>query len=469
MSTNLSRDRFGPLDRLFFLSVVLGPAASYSIIYLFHLVLVAKLSRSALLLAAKGAVSIPRGVHWDILFFCIFLGWYMLSILWAQNTTYALRYCAYVGMAALTVFYTVGICSTLPRLQAAFRILAVLFSFEIGLAVLEGAGLIRLPFSPYSSYQVYFGRTPSDLGQFSEQAVDYILGLPTGFFGNPNNLASFLTLILPFFLLHRKWSVRLVGAVSILFVVYMAGARVALITYALVVMFSILLYANGLIRVAVIGGGLVATGLGAGLADILKESSIPRVAEVGAIGVAVRNMVTGLISGDVASQESVGMRVQLILNGLEALRDSFGLGVGAGGSVTVQELSSNQPGRLTSMHNFWVELLVEGGIAFALIFAGWYISLLWRLWLVGKYSNTPMLRYCGRALLVGFLGFVFGAVGPSSVIYMLPMWMLVGVALATIHLESVRKARRLAKVATPNVRSFMPLQPGPMSDPGVSA
>lgn len=466
MSMNLSRDKFRLLDRLFLLSVVLGPAASYSIVYLFHLVLTLKLSRSALLLMTKGVLSIPRGLRWDILFFCMFLGWYLLSIMWAQNTNYAIRYCAYVGIAGLTVFYTVGICSTLPRLEAVVRFLTVLFSIEVGLAVLEGARIVRLPFSPFSPYQVYFGRTPTDLGQFKEQAVDYILSLPTGFFGNSNNLAAFLNLILPFALLHRKWSVKLVGAISIFFVIYMAGARAALITYALVVLFSILLYANGLIRVAVVIVGLVAGGLGAGFAEMLKESSIQRVAEVGTIGVAVKEMVISLTSDEIAPRNSVGMRVQLILNGFEALGDSSGLGVGAGGSVTVQEMSLNQPGHLTSMHNFWVELLVEGGVVFALIFAIWYSSVLWRLWLVGRYSDIPLLRYNGKALLVGFLGFIFGAVGPSSVIYMLPMWMLVGVALATIHLERVRKVQRRAKATPPNPEYSTRLGPG---DSGVLA
>ena len=109
MSSVSSKANLSLLDRSFLLSVVLGPAASYSIVYLFHLVLVAKLSRSGLLFLGGQPLSVPHAVRWDITFFCFFMGWYGLSILWAENTTYALRYCAYVGLACFTVFYTIRI------------------------------------------------------------------------------------------------------------------------------------------------------------------------------------------------------------------------------------------------------------------------------------------------------------------------------------------------------------------------
>ncbi|WP_334148926.1 O-antigen ligase family protein [Hyphomicrobium sp.] len=449
MSSASSKAKLAPLDRAFLLSVVLGPAASYSIVYLFHLVLAAKLTRSVLHLLAGKAFSIPRAVRWDVAFFCFFVGWYVLSILWAENTAYALRYCAYVIMAALTVFYTIRICDTEPRLQAAFRFLAIAFSIEILLTVLEGARLIRLPFSAFSPYQTYFGRTPSDLSQFGGTAIEYILSMPTGFFGNPNNLASFLVLILPFFLLHRRWSVKLAGALSILFVVYMAGARAAMIAYVMVLLLSLILYASYAARLLTITVVVVAGSLGAGLVEIMKESEIPRVAEVGSIGVAMRDLVVGLSEGaEDQKMTSTGARVQLIMNGLGALRDSYGLGVGAGGSQTVQEQSPDQPGKLTSMHNFWVELLVDGGIGYAFVFGAWYLSLLWRLFQVARRASSPRLLYYARAFFVGFVGFIPSAIGPSSTIYMLPMWMMVGMAIATIAVE-----RRLAVTGYKPVRT----------------
>lgn len=436
-----SKPKLSLIDRAFLLSVVVGPAASYSILYLFHVVLALKLTSTALLALAGRTFYIPRAIRWDIAFFLFFLSWYGLSIFWAQNTGYALRYLVYVSLAALTVFYTIRICTTLQRLKAAFRVLAAAFLIEIFFGILEGARIIRLPFSVFSPYQIYFGREPQSVDTLIPEIAQHALSMPTGFMGNPNNLAAFLVLILPFFLLNRRWGVKLAGAASILFIVYMAGARAAMIAYAVVVLLSVLFYASNLVRSATALFMLVVGGLAAGFNDAMKNSGIPQLDEVATIGVAVKDMVGGLVDDTAqVGMNSTGVRVQLIRNGLDALRASYGLGVGAGGSRTVQENSSvERLGEVGSMHNFWVELLVDGGIVFALVFAVWYLALLWRLKRTGRDSPVPLLRYCARSLLVGFCGFVLGAVGPSSVIYMLPMWMMIGVALATIKLDDQHK------------------------------
>ena len=57
--------------------------------------------------------------------------------------------------------------------------------------------------------------------------------------------------------------------------------------------------------------------------------------------------------GDLLSGE------ELVVNGLRAFIDTNGIGLGAGGSVANQEIIGPVAGRFTSMHNFWIELLVE--------------------------------------------------------------------------------------------------------------
>ncbi|WP_416145274.1 O-antigen ligase family protein [Planococcus koreensis] len=67
------------------------------------------------------------------------------------------------------------------------------------------------------------------------------------------------------------------------------------------------------------------------------------------------------IKNSSGSENSLGVRSGLISNGIEALIDSYGLGVGAGNSLEVQRQVG---GNILSMHNIWIELLVEGGILF---------------------------------------------------------------------------------------------------------
>lgn len=460
------RNKLTALDRAFLFSTVLGAAAAYSVVYLFHLVLALKI------LVSAGSAEDRRTGMWrylrrDVLFFGFFFTWYVVSIAWADNKLYAVQYCAYVLLASLTVFYVVQICRSPRRLEQAFKFVFFLAIAEITLSAMEGLEIIRLPFSPFSPYYTYFGREPQDLSGYGIWTLEYISSLPTGFFGNPNNLAAFLGLVLPLFLLHQNWLIRVFGSLLIFYVVYMCGARSVMIACMLVLLTCALVWGRFAGRFGAVLGALLALILAPTIVGVLSGSSSYRVSELQDLSGTVTEFLYGL-SGEQVGYGSAGARAQLIRNGLDALWASNGLGVGAGGSWTIQEQSTHQVRDLTSMHNFWVELLVEGGVLFGALFVVWYAVFLWRLWRIGKSSLSRRLRYLARALFAGFIGFVVGAVGPSTVIYMLPVWMVVGLGLAVIGMDGLlgerfkahacAQRRQSGEVSRP---SFPPARLGP--------
>ena len=139
------------------------------------------------------------------------------------------------------------------------------------------------------------------------------------------------------------------------------------------------------------------------------------------------------ISFEDLDASSIGIRTQLMRNGISALKDTYGLGVGGGGSRAVQEEMGGVAGKITSMHNFWIEMLVDSGVVFTCVFVVWYITLLlanYRIYLSN--TNEELTRYSG-AVSLSLAGFSVGAVSASSVIYLLPMWLLFGFAVATIN------------------------------------
>jgi len=416
------------LEAIFLIAVLLGPAAAYSKLYLFHLVLLVLLAKSVPEVTLWRGKLPPRALWWDNGFFLFFLAWYVLSILWAEDRVYALQYCTYVGLGVLTVYFTVKICRTSERLRGAIWVILGTVSIEIFLAILEGMKLIRLPFSPYSPYRWLFGRQPNSFDGLAQSQINYLQGVPTGFAGNPNNLAAFLVLALPMFLFARRWWVAVLGVAAIYFVIDLAGARAGAIAFWVVMAVGIALFAAYRMRV-----GAIAILLAAAIfaSDMGGDSKLADYSQ------AASRLGEGLLSGQATDGDSVGIRTQLILNGLSALRETFGLGVGAGGSLSVQiQAGDDRIGGIVSMHNFWVELLVDGGVLFAVLFFSWAGWLMWRLWQIGRWSSQVTLRYLGQALSLGFVGFFFSAMGPSSVIYLLPMWMFIGLSLAVIKLNA---------------------------------
>ena len=122
------------------------------------------------------------------------------------------------------------------------------------------------------------------------------------------------------------------------------------------------------------------------------------------------------------------------------MKETYGLGVGAGGSIAVQEKIGGVDGRITSMHNFWLELIVDAGIILSFFFFLWYISLTWNLYKLGIQSNNEEFRYLGRSFSLCMIIFVPAAISASSVIYFLPMWLMLGFAIAIIEIHSKVKS-----------------------------
>lgn len=74
-----------------------------------------------------------------------------------------------------------------------------------------------------------------------------------------------------------------------------------------------------------------------------------------------------------ADFDSMGTRQNLLLHGIEGLIDSNLFGVGAGASPM---LHIGWLGETGAMHNFWIEILVEQGAVFFVLFIVWYMYLI---------------------------------------------------------------------------------------------
>ena len=122
-------------------------------------------------------------------------------------------------------------------------------------------------------------------------------------------------------------------------------------------------------------------------------------------------------------------------NGLNAFYSSYGLGIGAGGTVANQEIIGLVAGRFTSMHNFWIELLVEGGIFVGTIFSFWILSIIYKLFIISRIATNNRLKYYSQSLFLSMTAFIPAAIAASSTIYFFPMWIMFGFAISVIHLS----------------------------------
>ena len=416
-------------------SAAIGIAISYGDLYLFHIMMGAMLLISFIKLKEAGfKVLIAPIQNIYSLFLILFLIWYSISLLWAPDMGMGTKYLFYIFCGVVISFSIVFFANKQEKIKSVFTILSVIFALDMGFAILESFSNFRLPISPYSNLHTFFGKESVDFFAFDNPLVYSDFRPPTGFHWNTNTLAITMILVLPFFLCSQKIWIKFVGGSAITVITVFAASRAVFIGLIFILCLYLIFVKKQIGTLSLIWITVVALFWGM---QILSESDNPRINEVANSMEAV-----GLyLSGDIDIGGSLTWRRELVDNGIDLFLQSNGLGVGAGGSAVLQEKMGGVAGRFTSMHNFWVEILVEGGLLIAVLFILWYSGLLLKLWHVAKNKKEPFVKYLSQSLFLSMLGFLPAAIAASSTIYFFPMWIMFGLSIATVLLGEQRSIR----------------------------
>jgi O-antigen ligase len=128
------------------------------------------------------------------------------------------------------------------------------------------------------------------------------------------------------------------------------------------------------------------------------------------------------------------VRSSLLTEGIELVGATGGLGVGAGNAeVSVRSLA-NFPG-VANLHNWGLEVLVNGGLVGLGLFIALYAYMAVGQVRAARGGRDPLVRYLGLAGGLALLGFLAGSLGPSTAVAFAPMWVTFGLCLATIVLH----------------------------------
>lgn len=244
-----------------------------------------------------------------------------------------------------------------------------------------------------------------------------------GFFGNPNNLASFafLSFVGVIFIAatddSRAWRrAATISGLANIAIILLSGSRLAfgatLVLASTVGWTSLRRRGRSPSRVIF---ALLALALLIGVPQFVSGESI---------GLA---KVTRLLSGDLGGS-GADLRAPLVENGLAIASDHWYLGSGVG-SFELQMRERNDPRlqryageQVVDSHNLLLELIVEGGLLVAFVFVrAWFAS--FRLFYQASGRSRPALG-AGMAGLV--LGSALIALAPSSILEMPVAWLFIG-------------------------------------------
>lgn len=364
-----------------------------------------------------GRLVIPRGLPRPAGVLLALLTWAVLSIGWASNATSALRWTLFLAMGAGLAIAIPLACRSRRAAIGLVAALGITFTFATAIAIAELRLGIRLP-------------TSALLGRDSASAA-------TSLFGNQNNFATYLTLTLPYFLCLPVAfrDARLVllgagGAVVTLTALLFTGSRSNLAAAFLVIGGLVLVLATDRRRrgralagvgVAVLAAALVLPSLGGGGLVPLPQETVEKL-DFGR-----------LLEQRRQAEGSGAVRASVLTEGLRLVGETDGLGVGAGNAETSLRSLENFTG-VENLHNWWFEVLVNLGVVGLAIFVAFYLTLLRGQLRAARRSDDPLVQWLGLAGGLALVGFVAGALGPSSVIAFAPMWITFGLGMMTLVL-----------------------------------
>jgi len=370
-------------------------------------------------LLMDGRIALPAGLPRPAGLLGVWFLWTALSIGWAVDSLAALRWTSFMAMMGGLAIAIALLCRSRRRAVILLWTLLGVFALACLIAVAEVVTGLHLP----------------TFRRGREGGVG-LIGVGS-LFGNQNNFATYLSLSLPYLavlpIVYRDVRLRALGfgggALALLFILA-TGSKSGLLAAGLVILGLLVLVGSD--RRA--RGRLVVAGAVAGLAVLLV---VPALLGSGPVELDQRTITKfdfGLLGQQLEAQEgSGGVRSSLLSDGVGLVAETDGLGVGAGNAETHVRSLANFPG-VANLHNWWLEVLVNGGIVGFALYLLFYLTLLRRQVHAARRSEDPLVRYLALSGALALIGWIVGSIGPSTAIHFAPMWIVFGLSMGALVL-----------------------------------
>ena len=353
-------------------------------------------------------------------FLCFWLGYAVLSLAWAISKEAALKNIIFLFMGVSVVFFSTYYFREKKDLQILYNLWLAVFGILILIGFWEHLTGYHLPVS----------------GFFGETRTRFMF-MPTGIFRNSNDYATFLALSIPFGIgiirYGRKKYLRLYGLCGVLGAFYLiiaSGSRANIIAVLFELFFILLFLLNFKRKIKAI----IAMGVCIILLFIFLPGSVQ----------GFFSQITGELNSVVSQTElmtgSVGVRMNLVRNGLLFLYSTIGFGVGAGNSeYYMANFAQYNTAGILNPHNWWLEILINYGILIFIGYVMFYIGIIRNLWKIYRRERTRDQKMICEVLLVSLVGFFFASVSSSSIMAFKPQWLLFTFALAFLNYSRNKK------------------------------
>ncbi|MBV7388037.1 hypothetical protein KRX11_05150 [Pasteurellaceae bacterium TAE3-ERU1] len=407
-------------------SAFLGYAISYSGLYLFHVLIFIYL----ILFLMRGCVK--KSALYFSLPIIILIFYSLLTLVWSENILHSLKFIFYYLCAFFCIFVSLNYISSRERLGNVIRVYSILFFINVLIGIAESFTNFRLPISPFSQSIQLFGYNPVDMSGYTELQVESLLSKPTGFNYNLNDFGFVYLLFFPIVFYNNKFYLKLTLVLIGLLLVFVLGSKGFTLGYMIFIFLSLVLRKYNtrnflFFLIVAIFSFFVFIFVFNYIYDVsflLNHRGFSIVEQLNK----AYNMIND--GGLAAARDSTGERLFMYIFGLNELISSYGFGLGVGG-ITNKLIEFNYP--MQSFHFFILEMLIDFGIVFYIPILFFYFYVLHNLYLISK-KEKFLMGNISKALVVIWLIFPISSISPSSIVYNLPFWLIVGLSLSLIKI-----------------------------------
>lgn len=325
------------------------------------------------------------------------------------------------------IIYVLFFCNAFIMIDILHSKELILFSLKVFslvlitasvVALLEARTSFRLPFSLYLT---------RDFSKFNLEKLEYLMTYPTAFYFNPNDLAFLLVSFYGILLGRLRYSISKRGvffALTLnLLALNLTKSRASLLGVAFITLIFICFEVDWKwVRLKFQEKKAIYLILLSSVI-VLSHKVIFKLYDQ------IISIIKLIVKGDFMNSpyHSIRERWMLIVNSIEIIfSNPLGVGAGNGGILVAEKM--NLEG--ASMHNYLLEVTMDFGLIFLIVFIAYNFLLIRKLISIRKTSVNLADKSVSLGLLMYKIGFLFTFIGPSSITYFIPYWYLEGIVLS---------------------------------------
>ncbi|AND42238.1 O-antigen ligase family protein [Cytobacillus oceanisediminis] len=357
-----------------------------------------------------------------ILFLTIWFLYAILSTLWADNLSAALKSIVFLGFGMGFTFFIIYFLRNHEDYIKVAYIWWFMGAFIVFIGLVNHFLQIHLPIS-----RIY-------------TASAYQKSIPTAVFTNENDFASFLSVTFFLFLTFYTYSKKIIFKglnilfiLLILFLIVVSSSRANLLAigFGLAVWYLFMLNRKQklfYLGIFVVGGTLGAVAVRdvvmSVITKVLSElQSLNRISDIGGGG-------------------SMEKRVNLILNGFYSVKESLGFGVGAGNAEYFMEHKGIYPTYGDyNVHNWIIEILMNYGVVITILYLALYSAIIYHVYIIWKKEQSSNMKMVAEFLLIALVAFTLAGISPSSILGLNYHWLLFGFSLGFINMHQAKRIK----------------------------